>query len=120
MSFTLLQLMCSGPQISVLIAQLQSQASSCSSVSGVADRVFAHEDENLSIEPVLLAQCVAHVCSMQAKGASALAEHVRVSAIQAVLDLKQLLVGALELPAASALHCGGAMRHPSRCARHAV
>jgi hypothetical protein len=111
--------MCSGPQVSVLIAQLHAQASSCnSSSSSSTERVFAHEDENLSIEPVLLAQCVAHCVSVErVKDAGALANHVSVNALQAAEGLKQLLSEALVLPVASVLHCGGAMRHPARCVR---
>jgi hypothetical protein len=115
--------MCSGPQVSVLIAQLHAQASSCSSGGGGSsssstERVFAHEDENLSIEPVLLAQCVAHCVSIERiKDAGSLAKHVDVNALQAAEGLKQLLGEASVLPVASVLHCGGAMRQPARCVR---
>ncbi len=108
--------MCSGSQISVLIEQLRVQASLCDSSSERAGRVFAHEDENLSVEPVLLAQCVAYACSVRDNTATALAKHVDISALGAAQDLKQLMVDALALPAASVMHYGGAMRHAARCA----
>ncbi len=111
---TLLQLMCKGDQISSLLARLRAQSSCCStgSSTGSAERVFAHEDENLSVEPVLLAQCVAHVCATS-DGGAVVAGQGSVSALQAAQDLKQLLCDALAMPAASTTHCGGPMRQPS-------
>lgn len=122
-----LQLMCTGPQVDALISQLRAQASSCvvgdtggSADSGTSagDRVFAHEDENLSIEPVLLAQCVAHaVHSLRNTHALALQNSLRMDALQAAQDLQRLLVQLRTLSVASVTHCGGSLRHPARCAR---
>ena len=112
--------MCSGPQIAELINQLRTRASpsSSSSSSSSTERVFAHEDENLSIEPVLLAQCIAHSVSMSRDTCKdALAQHVQLHALQAAQDLKRLLTCARDMPVASVTHCGGAMRHPARCVR---
>jgi hypothetical protein len=115
---TALQLMCDGPQVDALICQLRAQALSCSADCSGAERVFAHEDENLSIEPVVLAQCVAH-CVGVSRGTrlEALATHVRVDAVLAAGDLRRVLVEARTAAAASVTHCGGAMRHPARCVR---
>jgi len=120
-----LQLMCTGPQIDALISQLRAQASSCvvsntgsSADSGAIanDRVFAHEDENLSIEPVLLAQCVAHaVHSLRDTHTRALQNSIRMDALQAAQDLQRLLLELRTLSVASVTHCGGALRHPARC-----
>jgi hypothetical protein len=110
-----LQLMCRGTEAAVLIAQLRSRTSlSCDSMS--CDRVFAREDENLSIEPVLLAQCVAHCVSGLCDSAKdSLKMNAPIDAHQAVSSLKQLLEQARGLPASSVAHCGGAMRLPARC-----
>ena len=120
---TLLQLMCSGAQVDVLISQLRARASSCSSSSSSSsssstERVFAHEDENLSIEPVLLAQCVAHCISVSREtGMEVLTSNVSLDAMQTAEDLKRLLIEARSLSEASVTHCGGALRHPVRFAR---
>ncbi len=117
---TLLQMMCSGAQVDVLISQLRARASSCSnssSSSSSAERVFAHEVENLSIEPVLLAQCVAHCISLSREtGMKVLTSNVCLDAVQTAEDLKRLLIEARSLSEASVAHCGGAMRHPVRFA----
>ena len=94
LSVIALQLMCNGAQVHALICQLQAQALSCSDHCSGAERVFAHEDENLSIEPVLLAQCVAHSVSVSRDTyKDALAQHVQLHA--------------LPYAPASGLHCLG-------------
>ena len=118
LSVIALQLMCNGAQVHALICQLQAQALSCSDHCSGAERVFAHEDENLSIEPVVLAQCIAHCVSVSCgTSLQVLATHVRVDAMQAAGDLRRVLVEARTSSAASVTHCGGAMRHPARYVR---